>query len=201
MNKTLQKYFPEEIVPLVESIIKEKNIHFTITKDRKSKSGDYRSPFRKSSHRISVNSSLNKYSFTITFFHEYAHLLTWENFKNKVSPHGAQWKSIFSKIIEKLLKKNIFPEDIHSALESYSINPKASTQSDIYLSHVLKKYDIKNTFTESLIDIKHGSIFEIENGRKFTRGEMKRTRIWCEEISTKAIFAFNPNAEVIPITS
>lgn len=196
MKDTLKKYFPLEILSLVESIIKEKGIHFTITRDRKTKAGDYRSPRNGYNHRISINSSLNKYAFTITFFHEYAHLLVWESFGNKVDPHGKQWKSAFSKMIYKLLDLNFFPDDVSSALRNYAINPKASTHSDVFLSKTLMEYDENSNDIITVLDIEEGKPFKLKNGRIFIRGEMKRTRIWCKEYRTNSTFAFNPNSEV-----
>jgi len=199
MHSILEKYLPIDLLPLVESIIKENKIHLTITPNRKSKAGDYRSPQNGKGHRISINGNLNKYAFTITFFHEYAHLLVWETYKNKVLPHGAEWKSVFSRMLKKLLKNKIFPGKLAVVLENYSINPKASTYSDMYLAKELKKYDKKSLFLKSLIEIETGKSFKLENGRIFVKGNMKRTRIWCKETKTNAIYAFNPNVEVIEL--
>ncbi|MEN8138758.1 MAG: SprT-like domain-containing protein [Bacteroidota bacterium] len=199
MQETLLKYFPPEVAPLVESIIKENKIHFTISPNRKSKAGDYRSPRNGSGHRISVNGSLNKYAFTITFFHEYAHLLVWENYGSKADPHGNQWKTIFSKILQKLIDNNIFKGSLAAAVKSYSLSPKASTDSDIFLARELKSYDKKSDFLKPLFEIDQGYKFKLENGRIFVKGEMKRTKIWCKEYGTNSIFAFNPNAEVIEL--
>jgi len=199
MRKTLSKYLPIEVVPLVESIIKEKKIHFSITPNRKSKAGDYRSPYKKWGHKISINGSMNKYAFTITFFHEYAHLLVWENYGNKVYPHGKEWKLAFSRILVKLLSMNFFPKNLQTAINQYSINPLASTQSDIFLSQVLREFDNKKTFHKTVLELQSGNKFKMDDGRTFVRGELKRTRIWCKEYGTNIIFAFNPNAEVIEI--
>ena len=199
MKETLIKYLPEEVVPLVESIIKENNIHFSITPNRKSKAGDYRSPHAGKSHRISINGSLNKYAFTITFFHEYAHLLVWNNYKNKVLPHGNEWKMIFSKMLSKLLSNKLFPNKLSIAVTNYSINPKASTYSDIFLAQELKKYDEKSIFLKTLLNIETGKLFKLDNGRTFIRGEMKRTRIWCKEQGTNAMYSFNPSIDVIEL--
>jgi len=200
MREILSKYLPKDVVALAESIIKENNIHLTITPNRKSKAGDYRSPHNGKGHRISVNASLNKYAFTITFFHEYAHLLVWENYKNKVLPHGDEWKSVFSRMLKNLLKNKVFPPKLAAAVEHYSINPKASSYSDIYLSQELKKFDKKSLFLKTLLDIESGEMFKLEDGRIFVRGNMKRTRIWCKEQKTNSVYAFNPNVEVIPIS-
>ena len=199
MRETLQKYLPTDVVPLVESIIKENRIHLKITPNRKSKAGDYRSPHSGKGHRISINGSLNKYAFTITFFHEYAHLLVWETYKNKVSPHGDEWKSVFSRMLKKLLKNKLFPSKLAIALDNYAINPKASSYSDIYLSRELSKFDKKSIFLKSLLEIETGKLFKLENGRTFVKGNMKRTRIWCKEQDTNSVYAFNPNVEVIEI--
>jgi len=199
MREILQKYLPADVVPLAESIIKENKVYLTITPSRKSKAGDYRSPYNGKGHRISINGNLNKYAFTITFFHEYAHLLVWENYKNKVLPHGNEWKSVFSRMLKKLLKNKVFPPKLAMVVENYSINPKASSYSDIYLSRELKKFDKKSIFLKSLLDIEAGKLFKLENGRTFVKGNMKRTRIWCKEEKTNSIYAFNPNVEVIEI--
>ena len=199
MREILSKYLPTEVVPLAESIIKENKIHLTITPNRKSKAGDYRSPYNGRGHRISVNGSLNKYAFTITFFHEYAHLLVWETYKNKVKPHGDEWKSIFSKMLKNLLKNKVFPPKLALAVEQYSINPKASSYSDIYLSSELKKFNKKSKFLKPLLEIESGNLFKLEDGRTFVKGNMKRTRIWCKEQNTNTVYAFNPNVEVIEL--
>jgi hypothetical protein len=199
MREILSKYLPIEIIPLVESIIKENKIYLTITPNRKSKAGDYRSPHKGKGHRISINGSLNKYAFTITFFHEYAHLLVWEKYKNKVLPHGNEWKTVFSRMLQKLLKNKIFPGKLAVVVENYALNPKASSYSDISLSRELSKYDKKTIFMKSLLDIDTGKKFKLENGRTFVKGNMKRTRIWCKEANTNAIYAFNPNIEVIEL--
>ncbi len=142
---------------------------------------------------------MNKYAFTITFFHEYAHLLVWESFKNKVSPHGNEWKSIFKQMLQKLINNKVFPNKLTVAVENYSINPKASTGSDVFLSKELKTFDKKSTFLKSLLDIETGKPFKLEDGRVFIKGEMKRTRIWCKENNSNSTYAFNPNAEVIEL--
>jgi len=199
MREILLKYLPKDVVPLAESIIKENKIHLSITPNRKSKAGDYRSPHNGKGHRISINGSLNKYAFTITFFHEYAHLLVWETYKNKVLPHGDEWKSVFSRMLKNLLKNKVFPPKLAIALENYAINPKASSYSDIYLSRELKAFDKKSMFLKSLLEIETGNLFKLEDGRTFVKGNMKRTRIWCKEQNTNSVYAFNPNVEVIEL--
>ena len=110
IHTVLSKYLPAEVVPDLVGWIVRKNIHFTVAQDRKSKLGDYRTPFGGKGHRISVNGSLNKYAFLITFLHEIAHLLTFEEFKNRVNPHGKEWKRNFQKLVKPYLANRGFPE-------------------------------------------------------------------------------------------
>lgn len=199
MREILLKYLPKNVVPTVENVIKNKKIHFTITKNRKTKAGDYRSPHNGFGHRITVNSTLNKYAFTITFFHEYAHLLTWETYKRNVSPHGREWKAIFGNLLKQLIDMDLFPNNLKLLLKNYATNPLASTQSDIYLSKELKTFDIARKFHTTILNIPAGEKFKLDDGRIFIMGEMKRTRVWCKEYNTGKTFAFNPNTEVMPI--
>ncbi|MCK5824779.1 MAG: SprT-like domain-containing protein [Ichthyobacteriaceae bacterium] len=201
MRNVLEKYFPENHINLAESIIKDKKIHFVITPGRKSKIGDYRNPHGNNGHKITVNGNLNKYAFAFTFYHEYAHLLVWESYKNKVAPHGAQWKQTFSKMLQKLLNNNMFPDNLIPAINNYSINPKASTDSDIFLSKALKQYNTNIDICTTVFDLENGQKFMIkdEQERIFIKGEIKRTRVWCKELKTNSTYAFNPNTEVVTL--
>src|SRR5690554_6336368 len=87
----LEKYMPAQAAELIAQWIAETSCQFKITGSRKSKFGDYRPPFGGKGHRISVNHDLNPYAFLITTVHEFAHLHTWHEHKNKVQPHGPNW--------------------------------------------------------------------------------------------------------------
>ena len=96
----LQKFIPPGTFELVIPYFKIHCIHLTISRERKSILGDYRHPTGKNpAHRISVNASLNPYSFLITLLHEIAHMLVFIRFKNTVSPHGKEWKAQFQQIL------------------------------------------------------------------------------------------------------
>ena len=106
----LQNFLPDNTYTYIVPFIEQYTIHLTITKDRKQVLGDYRNPTPdKPFHRISINGTLNKYSFLITLLHEIAHLITFVHHQHKVSPHGKEWKSFFSNLLAPLMGKNIFP--------------------------------------------------------------------------------------------
>ena len=94
--QTLAAYLPEGSFEPVVAYIHHYKVHLTVTKKRKSVLGDYRHSGMGSNHRITVNGNLNKYEFLITLLHELAHLLTFELYKNRVEPHGKEWKSSYS---------------------------------------------------------------------------------------------------------
>jgi len=195
----LAQYMPVEAAPLIAKWIDYFQCEFKIAKTRSTKLGDYRHPYRDKGHRISVNFNLNNYAFLVTTVHEFAHLLTYNEFKNKVKPHGLEWKNNFQKMMVPFFDLNIFPEDIHIAIDNYMSNPAASSCSDLHLSRALKKYDDNKAETLHLEQLLLNSTFKIKDGRKFIKGERIRKRYRCMCLDDKRLYLFNPLAEVFVI--
>ena len=137
----LAKYLHPPFIEVVVNLLVKHPVKFKIAKPRKTKLGDYRPPIYHTNHRISVNHNLNKYSFLITFVHEFAHLLVWEKHKNKVDPHGQEWKDEYRRLMMVFIEKGVFPDDIKKVLLKSIKNSKAASTSDLKLSRVLKNYD------------------------------------------------------------
>jgi len=195
-KEILRQYLPEKSINQVMIWIVQKNVHLKITRNRRSKLGDYRPPVAHPNHRISINHNLNQYSFLITLVHEMAHLNVWENYQNTVTPHGIEWKTEYRTLMKVVLKHDVFPDDIHEVLLQSIINSKASSSADIKLSRVLKKYDEHSTSTH-LEDIPDNSVFKTENGNIFKKGKKQRTRYLCLNIENKRQYLFHP---LTPIT-
>lgn len=159
--------------------------------------GDYRPPFKGANHRISVNYDLNTYGFLITTVHEFAHLLTWNENKGTVKPHGEEWKANFKKMMQPFFEMNIFPDDLHRAIEKYLMNPAASSCSDLNMFRAIQIYnkDSGSRLVESLPADTH---FMLKD-RTFKKGQKLRKRYSCLEISTGRIYLFHPMAEVFPL--
>ncbi|WP_443937682.1 SprT-like domain-containing protein [Pedobacter sp. MW01-1-1] len=194
--KVLANYMPEQAAPIISRWIDYFQCEFKISKNRATKLGDYRHPFRDKGHRISVNFNLNHFAFLVTTVHEFAHLLTWNEHKNKVKPHGQEWKNNFKKMMVPFFELKIFPEDIHRAIVNYMSNPAASSCSDLHLSRALKKYDESKVETLHLEQLPIHTQFKIKDGRRFTKGERIRKRYRCVCLDDKRIYLFNPLAEV-----
>ena len=82
--QALADFLPEGSFDRVVNYVHHYRVHLTISKKRKSVLGDYRHAGWGGNHRISVNGNLNKYEFLITLLHELAHLLTYEQYRNRV---------------------------------------------------------------------------------------------------------------------
>lgn len=187
---------PPGAAPIIAKWIDYFQCEFKISKGRATKLGDYRHPFRDAGHKISVNNNLNSYAFLVTTVHEFAHLLTWNDHKNKVKPHGNEWKHNFKRMMVPFLEKDIFPEDVKKAIVSYLNNPSAASCTDLKLSRALKKYD-QLLDVSRLEELPLNAVFSIKDGRHFKKGEKLRKRYRCVCLDNGNIYLFNPLAEVI----
>jgi len=197
----LNKYLPPQTLHTIAEWILYFKFNLKITQSRNSKLGDYSSPQRKGYHLITINHNLNQYAFLITLVHEVAHLVTYEQFKEKlrnIKPHGAEWKKNFKNLIGYFLNNEIFPVEVLHALKNYMDNPAASSCSDADLQRVLKRYD-PPTNKKFLEDLAYNSTFKI-NGRIFKKGQLQRKRFECIELATKKTYLVSGIAEVLPIS-
>ena len=192
----LQDYLPPGTYDAVLSYLRQYNVHLTVARERKSILGDYRHRTHQDNHRISVNGNLNTYSFLITLLHELAHLLTFEQFGNKVLAHGREWKTTYAKMLAQFLQHKIFPADIEAELLQSLQNPAASTCAEDGLLRVLRKYDAKESHHRLVEEIALNGLFRLNDGRVFKKGEKLRKRYRCVEVSTGKVYLFSPVYEV-----
>lgn len=197
-EKILAKYIPLEAAPIIARWIDYFKCDFKVSRGRNTKFGDYRPPFNGKNHRISVNYNLNQYAFLVTTVHEFAHLLTWNEYQRKAKPHGSEWKANFQKMMRPFYEKNIFPDDLKAAIQSYLINPAASSCSDLSLFRALKKYD-SDSAGVSVESLSLKAVFKLKDGRVFRKDELVRKRFKCLELNTKRVYLFSPLAEVYPL--
>lgn len=192
----LQHYLPPGTSAAVTNYLHQYKVHLTITQHRKSILGDYRHRTQQSNHRISVNGSLNVFSFLITLLHELAHLLTFEQHGNKVMAHGKEWKMIYGQLLQQFLEHKVFPADIEKELKQSLKNPAASSCAEDDLLRVLRKYDSKETHHRLVEEIPSQHLFRTSDGRVFQKGEKLRKRFKCVEVATKKVYLFSPVYEV-----
>jgi hypothetical protein len=196
-KETLSEYIPASSVDSVFSRLDKHHVRLVISRKRATKLGDYRPPIKYKYHRISVNHDLNEFKFLITLIHELAHLETWLKYKNKVKPHGHEWKSEFKNLMEEYMANGTFPEDIRNALKIYFTK---STSSDTSLSRVLKKYNSKSEEI-TLEELPENAVFAIYNGIVFQKQKQLRKRYRCKRLDNGKIYMVSPLMVVHPMDS
>jgi hypothetical protein len=192
----LNSFLPPGTYHAVEEYLRFYKIHLTVTQHRKSILGDYRHRTHFSNHRISINGSLNNYSFLITLLHEIAHLLTFEKYGNKVMAHGTEWKTLYASLLKQFIDNKIFPVDIERELLISLRNPAASSCAEDDLIRVLRKYDTNTNGFKLVEEIPLHSLFRLDDGKIFKKGEKQRKRFKCTEVITGRIYLFSPVYEV-----
>lgn len=198
LHSVLVRYLPTEAVSVFVDWIREYHIHLHITRNRRSKAGDYRPPSPgKPYHRISVNHNLNPYAFLITFAHELAHRVVWEKYSDKVLPHGKEWNNEFRNFLKPFMEQNTFPPEIRRALISHTEKAYASSYSDHELTRVLRKYD-SNKQSETLLleELEPGQLFHLGDKRIFRKGKLLRKRFHCQCITNNQVYLVSANAPV-----
>jgi SprT protein len=143
-----------------------------------------------------VNGNLNHWSFLITLLHELAHLLTFEQYGNRVAAHGREWKVIYGKLLEQFLQQNIFPDDIKTELLLSLNNPAATSCAEDGLLRVLRRYDTNGKYNRLVEELAANALFRTSDGRIFRKGKKLRKRYKCEEVATGRAYLFSPVYEV-----
>ena len=114
-------------------------------------------------------------------------LLNFEKSGPRVPPHGIEWKREFQIVSAPIIQQNLLPNDVHSALNRYLRNPKASSCTDANLVRTLRNYDASQDYL-LVEEIPSKQIFETQDGRRFMKLEKMRTRYRCQEVKTGKIY-------------
>ena len=193
----LEQFLPIGAFEEVAPFFKSHTIHLTLTHERKSVLGDYRNPtIEDPFHRISINATLNPYSFLITLLHELAHLFTFVHFGHKVNPHGKEWKTQFRHILIPFIGKKLFPPDVEKALLAYLHDPAASTCTDPRLFKALYRYDERKPHHKLVDELELNQHFQTEDGQTYQKLEKLRTRTRCRNLQNGKMYLFQGIVEV-----
>jgi SprT protein len=201
-TEILSRFIPVDAVQHVAQIITCNNIHLKINRGRLSKLGDFRPSRNGSLHRISVNGTLNVYAFLLVFLHEFAHLQVWENFNNRVAPHGRQWKECFGELIRDSVNKGLFHPALDGLLVEYSHNIRASGLGSPSLTRALAMFDREQHEDSGQVfleELPGKTVFMASNGRRFIKEDRLRKRYRCLCLDNNRKYLFHPMAKVVMI--
>jgi len=198
VTEAFKKYLPEAFVEYTVELFLSSAVKFKIVNGRRTKLGDFRAGLPGEKHQITVNGDLNPYSFLVTTLHEFAHLNTYNMHKNRVLPHGEEWKHEFRKLLLPVIQSGALPKDVENALVNSLVKMKASSCSDHDLSRILRSYDKPAEGVELLERLPKNSTFAL-NGRHFIKGPLRRKRYVCQEVKTQRSYLVNALAQVTPI--
>jgi len=194
--KVLEKFLPEKALPYLKIWFGSYPCHLKITKNRNSKLGDYRKLPDKS-HQITVNGTLEPQLFFFVLTHELAHLIAFEKYGRRISPHGAEWKQTFREMLLESL--TVYAEDLRPIIQKFSKSPKANFMAspDLVKYFHVPKEDDEQTFIENL---KKGELFEYKK-EIFVIEETTKKRYLCKNIKSSRKYYFRNLAQVKKLKS
>ena len=192
----LRKYLPEAAADYCVALWEEHDFTLRIKGSRKTKLGDFRVDRTGKKVSISVNGTLNQYAFVVTYLHEVAHLLTWQQHKSAVKPHGGEWQHNFQQLMQPMLTADVFPPEVLKPLKRYMLAPAASTAANQPLWIALRSFD-EQTSENALF------LGQIPDGNKFrfsetvyVKVEVRRTRALCQNLTNGRRYLISTAAQV-----
>lgn len=177
----LKRYFPEPAVAMVGEMFTQRRFKLHFKRPRSSKLGDFRPPRTPNGIcSITLNLDLNPYQMLITYVHEVAHYDVYQQYGSRnVQPHGQEWQTNFSTLLQPFLTETIFPKEVLAALKKHLQHIKASSTADQNLQRVLHQYDKNPENVITVESLPAGARFVLKNGLIFQKGEKQRTRYKC----------------------
>ncbi|WHF50742.1 SprT-like domain-containing protein [Chryseobacterium gotjawalense] len=191
----LEKYLPNHCLPHLKKWFGDSPIHIKITRGRNSKLGDYRKMPDKS-HQITINSTLQPQLFFFVLTHELAHLLAFENFGHRISPHGAEWKHTFRTMLLESIP--VYDEDLKPIILKFLKSPKANFMSspDLVRYFHIEDYEDETSYIEDL-EIKDRFIYRKQI---YIIEEKRKKNYLCTQLDTDKKYIFKPLARVEKIS-
>ncbi|WP_326981496.1 SprT-like domain-containing protein [Chryseobacterium sp. MYb264] len=189
--QSLEKYLPQNTLQYLKIWFADYYIHIKVTRNRDSKLGDYRK-LPDNSHEITINSTLVPQLFFFVLTHELAHLIAFEKYGRRISPHGNEWKDTFRKML--LQSVGVYEEKLRPIIIKFSKSPKANFMSspELVKCFHIDKQDDNTVFIEEL---KKGDHFIYRNEKYLLEGLIKKNYL-CQNLATGRKYSFKPLARV-----
>ena len=195
----LSHHLPSEAVAWVYDYLERHRVHFHVSRERRSKLGDYRWPqgVAHPFHEISVNSDLNPWFFLWVFLHEAAHLETHLKY-SAAQPHGHEWQEEYRQLLA--AHAALFPAEVQPLLARYTRRIPLSRSVGKQIEVALRRYDADYDPDQITLDrLKPGARFRLKQRPSllFEAIEKRRTRWLCRELPSGRQFLVSGAAEVL----
>lgn len=189
--QALEKYLPQNTLQYLKAWFSDYYIHIKVTRNRDSKLGDYRK-LPDNSHEITINSTLVPQLFFFVLTHELAHLIAFEKYGRRISPHGSEWKETFRQML--LQSIEVYEENLRPIIVKFSKSPKANFMSSTELVKYfhIEKQDDKLQFIQEL---QKGEYFIYRREKYLLEGLIKKNYL-CKNLATGRKYSFKPLARV-----
>lgn len=189
--ENLERFLPEGTFPYLKIWFGGNAIHIKVTRQRKSKLGDYRK-MPDDTHQITVNGTLQPQLFFFVLTHELAHLLAFQQFGYRISPHGREWKHVFRTML--LESISVYADDLKPVILNFAKAPKANFMSS---PDLVKYFHIEDCEDERLYieDLQPGDHFVYRD--EFYSMDAKRKKNYlCTNLENGKEYAFRPLVRV-----
>jgi len=189
--QSLETYLPKNTLNHLKNWFSDHSIHIKITRNRNSKLGDYRK-LLDHSHEITINSTLQPQLFFFVLTHELAHLIAFEKFGRRISPHGNEWKQTFRQMLLESIE--VYEEDLRPIILKFSRSPKANFMAspDLVKYFHIENHDDDEIFIEKL---NAGDRFMYRNEKYLLEGLIKKNYL-CLNLASGRKYSFRPLARV-----
>lgn len=189
--QSLETYLPKNTLNHLKNWFSDHSIHIKITRNRNSKLGDYRK-LRDLSHEITINSTLQPQLFFFVLTHELAHLIAFEKFGRRISPHGNEWKQTFRQMLLESIE--VYEEDLKPIILKFSRSPKANFMAspDLVKYFHIENHEDDEIFIEKLST---GDHFIYRNEKYLLEGLIKKNYL-CLNLASGRKYSFKPLARV-----
>ncbi|TDM00575.1 MAG: hypothetical protein C4K58_05085 [Flavobacteriaceae bacterium] len=173
----------------IENWIGQSQVELKLSRDRKTKLGDYRHWPKKGLDQISVNANLEPDFFFFTLTHEIAHYFCRKKYGQSIKPHGVEWKACFGQMIVESI--SAYSLEKRPQLLVYSLSPTATLGG----SKITTELFLKKTDHVYLEEIAFGESFRLGT-RNFLKVEKRKLRYLCKDKDKNKMYLVGKNALV-----
>ena len=197
----LARYVPQAAVDGIYDILDSNRVFLHITRERKSKLGDYQWPRTGHNyHEISVNGNLNKYLFLYVLLHEAAHMDAFLAQGVTHEPHGHVWQQCYRRRLAQFASAGAFPTEVSTLVAAYCARIPLNRSIGRRIEAQLRTYDKGYAATShtTLNELPAGSCFRLVSKPdiRFRSVERRRTRWLCLDTDTGREYTVAGHAEV-----